>query len=156
MKTKRYLPLLLLTATLILSGCKTSSGPIISPRLLQFGVQSAVTFGVAKYPEARPFVKAAEPIICAAAEGTNLAPAQVIEALGMADVLKNPESVFIVNTAMLLYQGIWNAYGTEAVNNSESLQAYLHATCLGIRLGLQPDQVVAATRAQWPMVRWPQ
>ena len=154
MKIKYCLFLSLLTATLILSGC-SSTRPILSPAMLQAGVQSAVTFGVSKYPDAIPYVRAVEPIVCAASEGTNLAPAEVVAAIQDADVLKTAESVFIVNSALLLYQGIYNAYGADAVNQSESLRAYLHATCIGIGQGLPPGAVVAAGRTQWPMVRWP-
>ena len=154
MKTKSCLLLSLLTATLILSGC-SSSRPLLSPAMLQSGVKSVVTYGVAKYPTAIPYVRAVEPIVCSAAAGTNLAPAEVVEAISAAGVLQTPESVFIINSALLLYQGIYNAFGADAVNQSVLLREYLNATCVGIGQGLPPDAVVAAGRSQWPMVAWP-
>jgi len=139
---------------LVLCGCSATK-PLISPSLVQQGVRASVSYGVAKYPSALPFVRASEPIICAASEGTNLAPAQVVAAIQQADILKTPESVFIVNSALLLYEGIYNAYGSNAVNNAAMLRDYLHATCLGIGQGLQPGGVVAAPLLQlnWPQVK---
>lgn len=132
---KNKLPRSAWFALLLLCGCSATK-PLMSPALLQQGVSSAVAFGTAKYPTALPFVRAAEPIICSASEGTNLSPAVVVAAIQQANVLQTPESVFIVNSALLLYEGVYNAFGADAVNNSAQLKEYLHATCLGIGQGI--------------------
>lgn len=156
--SKRTSLMLLLAVSLLICGC-AGTRPLITPGMLQQGVGSAVAYGVHKYPGARPFVSAAQPIICSASEGTNLAPAEVVAALEDANVLRTPESVFIVNSALLLYEGIYNAFGADAVDNSEQLRSYLHATCLGIGLGIGegvPTDIMASPqRANWPQVKWP-
>lgn len=144
--------LLMLLSVVVLCGC-ASNKPILSPALVQAGVSAAVGYGAAKYPQAVPYVRAAEPVICAASESTNLAPAEVVLAIQQAGVLKTPESVLIVNSALLLYSGIYNAFGADAVNQNELLQAYLKATCYGIGQGLPVNPAEAPSNANWPQVK---
>lgn len=142
-----------------LCGCGTSK-PLLSPALVQQGVSAAVSYGVAKYPATVPYIRAAEPVICSASEGTNLAPAEVIAAVNEAGVLKTPESVFILNSALLLYEGVYNSLGVDVLNDYELLRNYLHATCLGIGQGLPSPNLAmpmgAVYRARsWPQAKWP-
>lgn len=156
----KHFYILACSGLLLVCGCSTTK-PLISPALLQQGVSSAVAFGTAKYPSAVPFVRAAEPVICSASEGTNLAPAVVVAAIQEANVLQTAESVFIVNSALLLYEGVYNAFGADAVNNSAQLKEYLHATCLGIGQGIiaiQPGPLRMPPPPRppgWPQVGWP-
>lgn len=151
---------LLASLSVLLCGCSTTR-PLLTPAMMQEGVRTAVTYGLDKYPNATVYVRAAEPIICSASEGTNLAPAQIVSELQEADVLRTPEALLIVNSALLLYEGVYNAYGADAVNNSAVLQPYLHAVCLGIGQG-QPQALrhpratemnSPRSKGQWPLVR---
>lgn len=145
------LPLLALVA-----GC--SSVGKITPALVQQGAATAVSYGVEKYPTAIPYIKVAGAVICSAANGTNISPAEVVAAVeaSNAGALKTPESVLILNGALLLYTGLWESYGADAVTEHEKLQLYLQATCNGIHDGL-PD--AARGRApeprNWPLIALP-
>lgn len=135
----------------LLCGC--ANKPLLSPALVQAGVAAAVSYGVSKKPEAIPFVRAVEPVICSASESTNLAPAEVVLAIQQSGALKTPESVLIVNSALLLYSGIYNSFGADAVNQNALLQAYLHATCVGIGQGLPPNPPGPGTHSSWPQIK---
>jgi len=149
--TLALIPLL----ALLLTGCKTSS-PLISPTLVQQGVATGVSYSVARYTNAVPYLRAADTIICSAANSTNIAPAQIVAAIEAAGLTKTPESVLILNSALLLYIGVWQSYGNDAVNNVPTLKLYLQATCNGIQQGLVG--VVGATRGvpdkNWPVVKF--
>lgn len=123
----------------LVTGC--ASSPVkITPALVQQGVATGVAYSTAKYPQAVPYLKAADLVICSASEGTNLAPSEVVAAIESSDAaaLKTPEAVLILNTALTLYTGVWDAYGADALNNQPDLKLYLQATCAGISDGLPP------------------
>lgn len=145
----------LAAASLALVGCKTAS-PILTPALVQSGVSASVMYGVAKYPQARSYLRAVEPIICAVSESTNLAPAEVVAAIEESGALKTPEAVMILNTSLLLYSAAYNALGADAaIKNAPLLQEYLHSVCLGLGQGLATSTTLKANRVTWPTVRYP-
>ncbi len=114
-----------------------------------------VQYGVQKEPSAIPGVRAAGAVICSAADGTNLSPAQVVADIGsISPSLNTPTAILIENSALTLYIGVWDSYGADAVNRSPELKLYLQATCAGINAGLGTTALTAtAPKNAWPMVK---
>ena len=140
-------------------GCgTTASGPNIGPPMVRLGVSTSATYSLLKYPQAKPAVQASAAIICSQANGTNLAPAAVVEAVN-AYTEQTPESVLILNSALSLYTLVWNSYGVSAVSNTPALKLYLSATCEGLNdaLAAQPTTTVmrnAPRNPAWPLVKF--
>lgn len=152
----------LLGALLLSSGCAGQFQ--VSPAVVQQGVASGVSYSSAKFPTAVPYLLAAGDVICSEANGTNLAPADVIAAIesSNASQFKTPEAVLILNSALTLYIGIWDSYGSNALANATTLQPYLKATCDGINQGLPPQggklmlhKGQQAPSPNWPMIKLP-
>ena len=148
-----------LLALVLVAGCGTTS--LISPLIVEQGVATGVSYSVAQYPAAVPYLKAVAPIVCSEAANTNLAPAQVVAAIESstaASALKTPEGVLILNGALLLYTGVWESYGSNTVASSAVLQTYLQATCNGMNEGLGTNALSVARKgppaAHWSKVRF--
>lgn len=154
-----FITLLSAVALLALAGC--AGGKVnISPAIVQQGVATSVAYSVTKYPQALPYLRAAAPVICSAANSTNLSPAQVIAALesSNAALLKTPEAALIMNTALLLYIGVYESYGDNALNNYPALRPYLQATCDGMNDGVSGKKIQPATPTvsdTWPQIAFP-
>lgn len=152
------LPLILTALVAFAVGCKNTS-PTLGPSLVQQGVATGVSYSVIKYTNAVPYLKVGAQIVCASAAGTNISPAAIIASLeqsSLANSLKTPEGVLIFNSAMLLYTGIWESYGSNAVANVAQLQPYLQATCNGMNQGLAYTTLSArnAPAATWPKAKF--
>lgn len=148
-------------AVSLTTGCSTISN-LITPTIIQDGVSAGVQAGVQYYPECRPYLEAAAPIICTAANGTNFDPAVIVADLQSAPQLQSlatPEGTMILNGALTLYIGIWDSFGESAVTNNAQLQADLQATCNGFNSGLGNTNPIvlmkrnAAKLEPWPLVR---
>jgi hypothetical protein len=129
----------------------------ISPNLVRQGVATGVRYSVTKFPQAIPGVRVGETVICAAANGTNLNPATVVAQINAAAGPLSNESVLILNSSLILYIGLWESYGSNAVSNDAILKSYLMATCQGIDDGLPPTMGKArmsADRVRWPLVKF--
>ena len=135
--TKRILASIAIIAAVstFATGCKT---PAMTQAIVQTTVATGVAFGIQKSPQAIPYLKAATPIVCSAASGTNISPAEVISAIESANIdgLKTPEAVIIMNGALSLYVVLYEEYGIDAIKNQAQLKAYLQGTCNGLELGL--------------------
>jgi len=130
------------------SGCKTTgSGPSLSPALVQIAVQTGTAFGVEKYPQALPALRVATPVVCSAANGTNIQPAQIVAAIQAAGVGTNIEAIVILNGAIAIYDTIFESYGADWLTNRPQLTLYLKAVCDGLTAGL-PPQGMATARAK--------
>lgn len=129
----------------------------MTPEIVQSGVTAGVRYGITKYPSAVPAVRISEQVICSAATGTNLSPAAVVAAIEASDweKAKTPEAVFILNGVILIYSGVWNSYGEDAINNAPVFREYLGAVCLGIHDGLLGTITVAKINQPPPNVTWP-
>lgn len=150
---------LILLPVILLAGC-TSTKQLITPAIVRQGVSALEGYSISKYPDTVPYLKAAAPVICSAANSTNLSPTQVINALekSKANELKTPQGVLILNSLLVLYIGIWDAYGDDAVNRSPDLQSYLKATCDGMNDRLPVDSRVLQMMLARPWVSfndWP-
>lgn len=138
----------MLLATALLSftvGCRS---PGLTKTIVQTAVATGVGFGVLEEPNAIPYLRASAPVICSAAHGTNLSPAEVVEALesSPASKLKTPEAVLIMNGVIGIYTGIWETYGGD-IDDRPFLQAGLEGACEGIKLGLPPSEAGEALKA---------
>jgi hypothetical protein len=161
MKFKHLFSLALAASVLLGEGC-SSVGNYITPAVVQEGVAAGVQAGVQYYPQSLPYLEAAAPIICTAANGTNFDPAVIVADLQSAPQLQSlatPEGTLILNGALALYIGIWDSYGESSVTNNAQLQAYLQATCNGFNEGLaNTNPIVLLKRGAvkphpWPLVR---
>lgn len=144
---------LCLLTSIILPGC-TSTNPAITKALLTATVSTGVSLGAAKSPETVPFIRAADQVICAAANSTNISPTALtaaIEAAPQAAALKTTEGTIILNFALSAYMILWDQYGGN-VKNTADLQGYLQATCDGINLGL-PGTATTVKMLTRPRIR---
>lgn len=138
----------------LLTGC-TAVNPILSPQLVRSGVSAGVIYGVSQYPKSLPSVRVATEVICSAAASTNISPASLIAAIQSSETELTPQTTLIIHTALLLYTGVWNAYGENAVNNIPTLKLYLNSTCDGMKDGLPPTSAREAVRSEVPNAQWP-
>jgi len=117
----------------LLTGCTTTStNPAVRP-IVTVAVEDAVFFGVEKAPNAIPYLRAVEPVICAEAKGTALTPADIVAALqGVGLDVKTQEGILILNNVVAIYSGFFAQY----TNNIPVLQDVLGGCCDGIALGL--------------------
>ena len=150
----------LICASILLMGCKTQPGAVnIGPPLVRMGVYTGATYGMIKYPQAIPGVRGAAAIVCAQAAGTNVSPAEVVQAVQAYTEL-TPESKIIINGALQFYTLLWNTYAPTGTN-SVLLGQYLTATCDGLNdalvTGLDLPPMEKARRmngaALWPQVQ---
>lgn len=157
---KRFLPSIALIALLAVTGCGTVKS-VVTPAVVQSGVSTGVRFGVSKYPTAIPAVRIATEVICSAANGTNVSPAEIVAAIEKSSFenLKTPEAIFITQGIVNAYTIVWNSFASDAVSQSEALP-YLQAVCNGGRDGLS-GLGAAATGARsfgkpmhWPQLRF--
>lgn len=122
---------------LLAAGCRS---PGLTKSMVQTAVSTGVGFGVIKEPRAIPYLRAAVPVVCSAAAGTNLSPAQIVAALekSSAEGLKTPEAVIIMNGVIGIYTAIFEAYGAD-IKDRPYLKAALEGTCEGMKLGLPTE-----------------
>jgi hypothetical protein len=128
---KFLIALALLTASLFMVGCSTTS-PLITPAALTSEVAQGVQAGLAFEPSVKPDIQLAQGKVCAAAQSTNTNPAMIVndlQALG----ITNAYSVLIVNGAVLAYTTVYDLIGT---NSTAVVEPYLTALCNGMTEGL--------------------
>ncbi len=119
------------TATAWRKPAKLANRPITT------AVATGVTFGLERDPGAAPYLRAAAPVVCAAAAATNIQPAQIVSALESANlVATNSSAVLILNASLAIYDTIFESYGSNWVASQPVLQDYLGGVCDGINEGL--------------------
>lgn len=130
------------------AGCKSTSLPM-QKALYVTTVSTGVAFGVEKYPTALPYLRVAEPIICAAGNGTNITPAEIVAALQnspAANAVATREGKVIMNGVIAIYIGVFESYGTDYVAHHEQLSNYLKWTCEAMGMGLPQTNAASAMR----------
>lgn len=151
---KRILPVVVASLTLALCGCKTSNQTTVGPALLRLGVSTSAGYAILKYPTAVPGVKVGAEVICAAAHGTNVSPAQIVADLD-AYGGRTPEATFILNSAISAYSLVYNS-----LSPTNSANPYTLAVCQGLEdallLAPKPGMAKSASRNAPPNVKWPQ
>lgn len=159
MKQIKLISLIALAGFLV--GCGTIKSTL-TPALVQSSVAATTSFGLSRYPQAAPAVRIATEVICAAAAGTNVNPANIVAAIEASDwsKIKTPEATFIVQSGITAYTIVYNSWGAEAVNNSEQAVLFLGAVCNGLKAGT-PAATFGAPRmrhinqAEWPHLQLP-
>lgn len=150
MKNKHVLSTVLACAMLVMAGCKSNNVPLPMQKALYVtAVSSGVAIGVDKYPEVVPYLRVANPIICAAGNGTNVTPVEIISALTnspAANAVATKEGKLILNGALNLYVSMFESYGTDWITKQEQLKEVLGWTCDAINQGL-PAPTNALMRA---------
>lgn len=145
----RLLIMALLSVLVLEQGC-TSSNPNVGP-MTHAAFTAAVTLGeqfaLEQHPEATPYVRAAAPVVCAAANGTNVSPASIVEALNAAGVT-NATAKIVINGGLALFNVVVVGLGT----NQTEVRAYAMDLCTGMQNGLPAfDQVAEKKRARKAM-----
>jgi len=144
---KRLIPILALGAALVgcalFTGCSTSNAPF-GQAFVRTAASTAVMVGTETHPEITPYLKTATHVVCAAANSTNVVPAQIVADLAAAGVSTNEISRIVVNSVINLYTTVYAYYG-DSIKNQVILIGYLHALCDGMNDGLPPE--AAAARA---------
>jgi len=98
---------------------------------------AAVTLGeqlaLEQKPEAIPYVRAAARVVCAAADGTNVSPASIVDALQAAGVT-NQTAKIVINGSLAIFNVVVSGLGT----NESEIRLYGQDLCSGLTAGL-PD-----------------
>lgn len=151
---KRLIPLLAVALCAgLLTGCKSTPLPM-QKALYVTTVSTGVALGVDKYPTALPFLRVAEPIICAAGNGTNVTPAEIVAALTnspAANAVATREGQAIMNGVIAIYIGVFESYGADYVAHHEQLSNYLKWTCEAVGLGLPPTNITVRSLMRKPL-----
>lgn len=150
---KKLILATILALPLIFSGCK-SSNPNIGPALLQVGVSTGAGYGILKYPQAVPGVRAGADVICAAAAGTNVSPANIVAAIDAYGEL-TPEATFILQGALNAYSLVYNGMSD---TNTTVVRPYAQAVCNGLNealllSGQRGPAVVVDPDNKWPQLK---
>ncbi len=163
---KTFVPFLAFLA--FLTGCATrhptTSPAGLPPAFYQIGTATAVSVGLRNSPHTASYLRALQPVLCAIATATNLAPDEINRILNIGNVPgASPEATAIVNGALLLYIAAYSQAGGDT--NSDAARPYAQAIwCDGFAGGLlaapksQVDAIRARMRAytpQWPLLEFP-
>jgi hypothetical protein len=135
--------LALLTVSLFLVGCSTVT-PLITPAALTTEVSLGIRVGLDVSPSSAPDVATARDMICWSASITNTDPAAIVAWL-QGSGITNSNSKLIVDGALLVYEGVWTALGT---NTTDQVEPYLVALCAGFTAGLPPAAAPAKVSRQ--------
>lgn len=138
---KTIASVLLGLALLFTVGCKS---PALTKGFVRTSVATGVGLQVLHEPKAIPYLRAAAPVVCSAAHGTNISPAEVVAALEASDAskLETPEARLIINGALSLYMTAFEEYGDD-LQSRPLIVAILEGTCEGILLGLPPPTSIS-------------
>lgn len=141
----------LCVAVLVLTGCSGTGGnKPLTKAIFVTTVSTGVALGTDRYPESIPFLRVATPLVCAAAQGTNLSPAEItllVQNSPAAQAVATAQGKLIFNGALTLYI----ALAEQANIENEDLQMYLSWTCESLQLGLPPEPIPANSRALQPL-----
>ena len=132
----------LLIPLLALVGCKTPSGPV-GHAAFTAAVTLGEQFALESHPESEPYVRVGATAVCAAAHGTNVSPAAIVQALNLAGVT-NAQAKLIINSSLALF----NVVITYAGTNQTEARAYAQDLCNGMNAGLPSNTSSVARRAK--------
>lgn len=136
---------LIALAGLLLAGCTGANAPL-GQSIVRTSVSTGVAIGTAQHPEATPYVRTASLVICAAANQTNVQPAQIVANLEAAGVGNDVYAKLIVNGVLGIYTSVYEYYGS-AIGNEVVLLGYLKAVCDGMNDGLPPATAMSKALA---------
>lgn len=132
MKMIRSLSVLMLG--LLLAGCTSQNQGPMSHAAFTAAVTLGEQIGLETHPEAVPYVRAAVPVVCAVANGTNVSPAEIVAALEKANVT-NATAKLIINGSLSLLNIVVAGVGT----NETEIRLYGKDLCNGMQAGLPTE-----------------
>lgn len=103
-------------------------------------------YGIESHPEVLPYLRAATPVVCAVAHGTNANPAAVVDALMASGLGTNAEAKIIINGSLALLNIAVAGVGT----NQPEVTLYVLDLCNGMQAGLPPPGPARAKRKALP------
>lgn len=137
---------------LMLVGCKNSS-----PLTYSLATSTIVSYGLRNSPQTAGYLRDVQPVVCAAANGTNLSPAQIVTAIKESGIDDSAEGRLIVDGVLLIYISAFDSLGSKT--NVAAVAPYSHAIfCEGFEWGLAgaPTAIkarnVPPARAVWPLL----
>ncbi len=144
-------PILLFAAILTLTGCTTGPKPApLPPEFYEAGTKTAVKFGLRNSPNTARYLRAVQPVVCAAVTGGELTPQQISDSLTNVIDGKTPEGILIVGGVQLLYITAYNYIG--GATNQATFRPYADAIlCKGFAEGLAEGVIMrnAPVRSAW-------
>lgn len=126
---------------LLFTGC--TSNPAMSHAAFRASVTLGEQIGLSTHPEATPYVRAAVPVVCSVANGTNVTPAEIVKALEKANVT-NSTAILIINGGISLLDVVVAGLGT----NQTEIRAYGQDLCVAMQAGLPPESAKMARMAK--------
>ncbi len=105
----------------------------MSHAAFQSAVMLGEQFAIETHPEAVPYLRLATPIVCAAANGTNVSPAQIVAALQAAGIT-DPATKLILNGSLALFNIV-----VAGITDQSEARLYAQDLCQGLTLGLPPS-----------------
>jgi hypothetical protein len=151
---KNILAASVLSAFLI--GCATN--PTVGPAVTQTAVTGITAWALQTDANVRPYLTAAQPIICQLANGGTIDPAVVASALQSSSMneLKTPTGTIALNAILACYESVYYSFGS-SVQQSQA-QPYLLAVCNGLTTALGTTanlEVMAKAPTGVPPSQWP-
>lgn len=116
---------------LVLVGCQSPNARPMSHALFTAAVTLGEQFALEQHPEAVPYVRAAVPVICGVAHGTNVSPQAIVSALEAANVT-NATTRMIINSSLALFNVVISGIST----NQSEVRLYAQDLCNGLTAGL--------------------
>ncbi len=127
---------MLLTVTL-LTGCQNPNTRPMTHAAFTAAVTLGEQFALEQHPEATPYVRAAVPVVCGVANGTNVSPQAIVSALEAANVT-NATTKMIINSSLALFNVVISGLST----NQTEIRLYAVDLCNGMTAGL-PSAVLS-------------
>jgi len=128
---------LLMLGVLFLTGCQSPGGQAMSHAAFTAAVTLGEQFALEQHPEAVPYVRAAVPVVCSVANGTNVSPQAIVSALEAANVT-NATTKLIVNSSLALFNVVISGIST----NQTEVKLYAQDLCNGMTAGLPPGEPI--------------
>jgi len=122
---------LLSVSIMFLAGCTNPGGQAMSHAAFTAAVTLGEQFALEQHPEAVPYVRAAVPVVCSVANGTNVSPQAIVSALEAANVT-NATTKLIINSSLALFNVVISGVST----NQTEIRLYAQNLCYGMTAGL--------------------
>lgn len=140
-RMKKITKLAALLAVLVLTGCNTTNQTAMTHAAFTAAVTLGEQFALEQHPEAVPYVRAAVPVVCGVANGTNVSPQAIVSALEAAGVT-DPTTKLIINGSLALFNVVISGIAT----NQTEVRLYAVDLCNGMTSGLPPEKGAPARK----------
>ena len=131
MNTKLTMATIVCAIGLFFTGCANPNQSAMSHAAFTAAVTLGEQFALEQHPEAVPYVRAAVPVVCSVANGTNVSAQAIVSALEAANVT-NATTKLIINSSLALFNVVISGIST---NHSE-VRLYAIDLCNAMTAGL--------------------